>query len=132
VTCQPTTNKSKQKKFTVDIAYAQKQMDVAGFTPGKSGDPHKYGNGDKITWNVAECDGGKAQLWEYPVFWVGSKGKNGQLEWAKDLKTSKQAMNTPIRVVYADNKGTAKYCGVMTHSEVTADFQGKKFFEKCT
>jgi hypothetical protein len=37
-------------------------------------------------------------------------------------------MKTPLRVVYVNQNGGAKYCGVMTHSEVEKDFQGKEFF----
>jgi hypothetical protein len=66
------------------------------------------------------------------VFWQGTNGAKGQLEWQKDVKTDKQKMKTPVRVVYVNQNGGAKYCGVMTHSEVDADFQGKKFFEHCT
>ncbi|KAF2998981.1 hypothetical protein E8E13_007551 [Curvularia kusanoi] len=132
VTCTPTSNQSKTKNFIVDVAYAKGQVSKAAFKTGKSGDPHAYNGGDNIIWGVKECDVKKAPLWEYPVFWQGTKGKSGQLEWEKDVKTDKQKMKTPIRVVYVNQNGGAKYCGIMTHSEVTADFQGQKFFQHCT
>jgi hypothetical protein len=102
------------------------------FKAGKSGDPHSYNGGDHIKWGVKECDVAKAPLWEYPIFWQGTKGASGQLEWAINTKTDKQPMKTPIRVVYVNQNGGAKYCGIMTHSEVTDNFQGKNFFLRCT
>ncbi|KAF1937091.1 hypothetical protein EJ02DRAFT_459001 [Clathrospora elynae] len=132
VTCKPKDNKSDVKSFKVDVSYAKGQASKAGLKAGKSGDPHEYHNGDNINWGVKECDVKNAPLWEYPVFWVGSKAGNSQLEWEKDVKTDKQKKKTPIRVVFVNQNGGAKYCGVMTHSEVAKDYQGKKFFEKCT
>jgi ribonuclease/clavin/mitogillin len=114
------------------VAYAKGQMTKALFKAGKSGDPHSYNNGDHIKWGVKECDDAKASLWEYPVFWQGTKGASGQLEWAINTKTDKQPKKTPIRVVYVNQNGGAKYCGIMTHSEVTDNFQGKSFFLRCT
>jgi len=126
VYCKPKTNASNIKSFKVDVDNAKSQAKVAGFTAGKSGDPHGYGNGDHIHWGVTNCDDGKSPLFEYPVFWEGAKQK----EWKKDTKTSSQE-KTPIRVVYANKNGGIVYCGIMTHSEVDKDYQGKAFFEKC-
>jgi len=126
VLCKPKTNTSPVKSFKVDVDNAKAQAKVAGFTTGKSGDPHGYGNGDKIHWGVNNCDDGKSPLFEYPVFWEGAKQK----EWKKDTK-SKEQEKTPIRVVYANKNGGIVYCGIMTHSEVDKDFQGKAFFQKC-
>ncbi|KAH6644823.1 Ribonuclease/ribotoxin [Boeremia exigua] len=131
VTCSPKSNKSDTKKFKVDVSYAKSQASKAALITGISGDPHNYGGGDNIEWGVRECDVKDAPLWEYPVFWQGSKGRSGQLEWDKDLKTSKQKMKTPLRVVYVNQNGGAKYCGIMTHSEVTDEYQGKDFFQRC-
>ncbi|KAN0072018.1 Ribonuclease/ribotoxin [Elaphomyces granulatus] len=126
VNCKPKTNASNIKSFKVDVDNAQSQAKVAGFTAGKSGDPHGYGNGDKISWGVTNCDDGKSPLFEYPVFWEGAKQK----EWQKDTKSSSQE-KTPIRVVYANKNGGIVYCGIMTHSNVDKDYQGKGAFEKC-
>lgn len=115
--------------------YAKEQMKIAGFQAGRSGDPHPYGGSDGIVWGNEACDKKNAPyLLEYPVFWVGSSGKTGQLAWEKDVKTEVQSLKqrTPLRVVYANQNGGFIYCGIMTHSEVTADFQGKDFFTKCT
>lgn len=83
-------------------------------------------NGDSIHWGVDNCDNGKNPLFEYPIFWKGANQK----EWKKDTKTKDQD-KTPIRVVYANKNGGVSYCGVMTHSEVDKNYQGKGFFEKC-
>ena len=127
VYCNPKTNTSPVKSFKIDVDNAQAQAKVAGFTAGKSGDPHGYENGDKINWGVNNCDDGKSPLFEYPIFWEGAKQK----EWQKDTK-SKSQEKTPIRVVYANKNGGIDYCGIMTHSEVDKDYQGKDFFQKCT
>ncbi|EGO22478.1 hypothetical protein SERLADRAFT_473356 [Serpula lacrymans var. lacrymans S7.9] len=127
VTCNPKTNTSPTKSFKVDVNNAQSQAKSAGFVAGKSGDPHGYNSGDGIKWGSNNCDNGKNPLFEYPVFWVGAKQK----EWQKDTKTSGQE-KTPIRVVYANVNGGIYYCGVMTHSEVDKNYQGKAFFEKCS
>lgn len=112
----------------MDVATAQTQARKAGLSTGKSGDPHRYHNGDKISFGAHGCDKKDAVLWEFPVYWVG---KNA--EWAKDVKTDKQPGGpTPLRVVYANSNGGIQYCGVMTHSEVNDRNQGLKFFQKCT
>jgi hypothetical protein len=125
VTCRPKTNKSPKKSFPVDVDYAKSQANKAGFKAGKSGDPHAYHNGDNLVFGVKECDVKGAPLWEYPVFWQGTAAGSGQIEWVKDLKT-------PIRVVYVNQNGGTKYCGVMTHAQVEKDYQGKDFFQICT
>nr|AJF93387.1 hirsutellin toxin [Hirsutella thompsonii]AJF93388.1 hirsutellin toxin [Hirsutella thompsonii] len=126
VTCRPKLD-GREKPFKVDVATAQAQARKAGLTTGKSGDPHRYFAGDHIRWGVNNCDKADAILWEYPIYWVG---KNA--EWAKDVKTSQQKGGpTPIRVVYANSRGAVQYCGVMTHSKVDKNNQGKEFFEKC-
>jgi hypothetical protein len=124
VFCKP--NNSPVKSFKVDVDNAKAQAKVAGFTPGGSGDPHIYENRDRINWGVPNCDNGKNPLFEYPVFWEGAKQK----QWQKDTK-SKDQEKTPIRVVYANTRGGIVYCGIMTHSEVDKDFQGKAYFQKC-
>jgi hypothetical protein len=112
----------------VDVDNAKSEMKKAGFSDQTaSGDPHKYNGGDGIKWGVQNCDAKGAIVMEYPVYWTGAKAKS----WQKDKKTAGQE-KTPIRVVYANKSGTAIYCGIMTHSEVDKDYQGKKFFEKCT
>jgi hypothetical protein len=126
VYCQPKTNTSPVKSFKVNVGNARAQAKVAGFTGGKSGDPHGYGNGDRINWGVNNCDDGKSPLFEYPVFWDGAK----QTQWQKDTKSKDQG-KTPIRVVYANKNGGIVYCGIMTHSEVDKNYQGKDFFQKC-
>lgn len=105
---------------------------------GDSGDPHRYfnsphrnpteNNGNALHFGVHDCDSKDAELWEYPVYWE-TKGKTK--EWQKDVKTNKQD-KTPIRVVYVNKNGGSKYCGVMIHSKVTADFQGHEGFDLCT
>ncbi|KAI0128087.1 Ribonuclease/ribotoxin [Hypoxylon sp. NC0597] len=129
VTCTPKNNKSSVKSFKVSLDYANAQAKKAGFAKGKSGDPHNYGNGDKIQWGVKGCNTKNAKLWEYPIYWDNKK------EWKKDDPSSGQD-KTPLRVVYIQDNGThdkrPKVCGVMTHSEVDQDFQGKDFFQKCT
>ncbi|KAL2000167.1 hypothetical protein VTN02DRAFT_3466 [Thermoascus thermophilus] len=126
VICKPKTNTSPTKSFNVDVDNARQQAQGAVFQSGKSGYPHRYMNGDKIHWGVDNCDNGKNPLFEYPVFWKGSKQK----EWKKDTKTKDQD-KTPLRVVYANKNGGVSYCGVMTHSEVDKSYQGKGFFQKC-
>ncbi|KAI1208481.1 Ribonuclease/ribotoxin [Annulohypoxylon truncatum] len=129
VTCTPKNNQSPTKSFKVSMSYATEQAKKAGFAKGKSGDPHNYGNGDKIQWGVKGCNTKNAQLWEYPIYW------DGKTEWQKDGQSSGQS-KTPLRVVYIMDNGThdkrPKVCGVMTHSEVDKDYQGKDFFQKCT
>ncbi|KAK7917599.1 hypothetical protein PG985_011207 [Apiospora marii] len=131
--CKPKENDSSIKTFTVSEDRAKKQAAAGAFEAGKSGDPHKYGNGDGIKWGVKGCDRtgkDKYQLWEYPIYW-DSKGK----EWNKDKLSKDQDGKTPLRVVYFKDPGNSnrpKVCGVMTHSEVDKDFQGKKFFQKCS
>ncbi|KAH7119920.1 hirsutellin A toxin [Dendryphion nanum] len=129
VTCSPTLD-GVPKPFKVDVELAQQQMQVAGITPGISGDPHQYQNGDHIAWPERKClwDAQPAsQLYEYPLFWVGSKQKT----WEKDVKSSNQD-HTPIRVVYTLLGGTLKYCGVMTHTEVDKSNQGFGAFKICS
>ncbi|KAK6839466.1 hypothetical protein PG989_016159 [Apiospora arundinis] len=131
-TCKPKENQSSEKSFTVSDARAVAQAAAGAFSPGKSGDPHQYGNGDNIKWGVKGCDKtgkNKHQLWEYPIYW-DKKGK----EWDKNKLSKDQDGKTPLRVVYFQDPGNSnrpKVCGVMTHSEVDKDFQGKKFFQKC-
>ncbi|KAN0075657.1 Ribonuclease/ribotoxin [Elaphomyces granulatus] len=126
VYCRPVINASNTRSFKVDVDNAQSQAKAAGFTAGKSGDPHGYGNGDHIIWGVTNCDDGRSPLFEYPVFWEGAKQK----EWQKDTRTSSQE-KTPIRVVYANKNGGIVYCGIMTHSEVLVNHQGMAFFQQC-
>ncbi|KAH8732128.1 hypothetical protein GQ44DRAFT_735783 [Phaeosphaeriaceae sp. PMI808] len=114
VTCIPSSNKSKVSKFKVGIAWAKKQATDVGFERGMSGDPHEYRGRDGIVWRVKECDVKGAPLWEYPVFWKGTKGK--------DVKTYKQKMKTPLRAVYVNQNSGVEFCGIMTHSEVDDDF----------
>jgi ribonuclease/clavin/mitogillin len=131
LTCKPTTDKSKTK-FKVDAKLAKSQAAVAGFTPGKSGDPHRFHNGEGLPWGVSDCDKSGATLWEYPIYWMGAPGSSkGKAVWDKDSKSSKQ-QSTPIRVVYAEVSNKAVYCGVMIHGTVEASFQGKGSFVKCT
>ncbi|OAQ65109.1 hirsutellin A toxin [Pochonia chlamydosporia 170] len=129
VNCRPRLNNAAGpiRNFQVDVAVAQAQARKAGFTTGKSGDPHRYYNGDGLVFNIYNCDKAGAMLWEYPIYWVG---KNA--EWEKDTKTDRQPGGpTPIRVVYANNNGGIVYCGVMTHSIVTNNNQGQGFFQLC-
>lgn len=70
-TCKPKTVESNVKSFTVSVARAEAQAKVALFTPGRSGDPHHYGNGDNIKWGVKGCDktgNKKNQLYECKFF----------------------------------------------------------------
>ncbi|KLU91503.1 hypothetical protein MAPG_10021 [Magnaporthiopsis poae ATCC 64411] len=129
VTCRPKLEgKNTVKTFTVDLARAESAARNAGLTTGKSGDPHRYHNGDGLVFNKNNCDKKDAILWEYPVYWEGIKG-----DWQKDTKTDKQPNGpTPLRAVYANANGGIVFCGVMTHSTVTAKNQGKAFFQLCT
>ncbi|KAI2465021.1 Ribonuclease/ribotoxin [Annulohypoxylon bovei var. microspora] len=130
VICNPKSDQSRTE-YKVSMDRANAQAKKAAFTKGKSGDPHNYGNGDKIQWGVKGCNTKNAQLFEYPIYWQSSKVD----EWQKDSVSSGQA-KTPLRVVYIVDNGThdkrPKVCGVMTHSEVDKDHQGKGFFQKCT
>jgi len=112
----------------VDIAKAQQQMHKAGMSGGKSGDPHKYNNGDNIDWQNQNCNNKKNILMEYPIYW--EQKKSGQQEWRKE-SISKGQDSTPLRAVWANMNGGFVFCGVMTHKEVTADFQGRGFFQRC-
>ncbi|KAL8364885.1 hypothetical protein RB595_003934 [Gaeumannomyces hyphopodioides] len=129
VTCRPRLEgKTTVKTYTVDVARAQAQARVGGLTTGKSGDPHRYMNGDNLRFGKNNCDKSGAILWEYPIYWEGVKG-----DWQKDTKTDKQPNGaTPIRTVYANVNGGIFFCGVMTHSTVTSNNQGKSFFQLCT
>jgi len=91
----------------------------------KSGYPHIYRNLDKIDWGVTNCDSARDPVYEYPIFWKGSK-----MEWQPNVDKKSQS-KTPIRVVYAAKNGALRYCGIMTHSEVAVDHQGLGYFQKC-
>jgi hypothetical protein len=70
-TCKPKVSESSVKSFTVSEDRAVAQVNIAMYTAGKSGDPHKYGNGDKIKWGVKGCDKTgkkKNQLYECKSF----------------------------------------------------------------
>ncbi|KAN0072031.1 Ribonuclease/ribotoxin [Elaphomyces granulatus] len=129
VFCRPMKDASNMKTsgFKVDVDNAKRLAQAAGFIPGKSGDPYGYENGDNLNWGVLNCEGKNNPLFEYPIFWEGSKL---QQEWKKDTKSNQQA-KTPIRVVYANKEGSFIYCGIMTHQEVDKDYQGKGAFELC-
>ncbi|EJT72455.1 hypothetical protein GGTG_09321 [Gaeumannomyces tritici R3-111a-1] len=129
VTCRPTlAGTNTVKPYRVDVARAQSQARVAGLKEGISGDPHRYFNGDNLRFGVTNCDKAGSILLEYPIYWVG---KNG--DWQKDVKTEKQPGGaTPIRTVYANVNGAIIFCGVMTHSSVTAENQGTQRFQRCT
>ncbi|KAI1653071.1 Ribonuclease/ribotoxin [Daldinia decipiens] len=136
VTCKPKNNPTNQS-FKVSMNYAEAQAKVASFVTGKSGDPHRYGNGDDIQWDVDECGVKNAELWEYPIYWEGMKENGKTKAWKKDQKSSGQT-KTPIRVVYIQDNGThekrLKVCGVMTHSKVVQEgdgFRGEDYFQKC-
>ncbi|KAI1394269.1 Ribonuclease/ribotoxin [Hypoxylon trugodes] len=128
VNCLPAKNQSPQKNgFKVSVDNAKNEAGVAKFqTKTKSGDPHRYQNTDKLNWGVSDCDDANSELWEYPVFWEGANQKT----WRINDKTKNQD-KTPIRVVYANNNGNVVYCGIMTHSEVDSNYQGKGYFQKC-
>lgn len=66
---------------------------------------------------------------EYPIY----ESKNPAV-WDKNAKKDKQkGGQTPIRVVFANDKGTVRYCGVMVHKEVdNANNALNKDFIKCT
>lgn len=66
--CKPKENNSTVKTFTVSDVRAVTQAAAGDFEPGKSGDPHKYGNGDDIRWGVNGCNKNKNQLWECKWF----------------------------------------------------------------
>ncbi|KAI1641681.1 Ribonuclease/ribotoxin [Daldinia loculata] len=140
VTCKPKHNPA-NKSFKVSMNYARAQAKAAGFPPTGhhtgSGDPHRYGNGDKIEWGVKGCNKKNAELWEYPIYWEGMEEKGKTKEWKKDHSSNGQT-KTPLRVVYIKDKGThderAKVCGVMTHSKIVTvgdGFRGENFFQKC-
>lgn len=114
----------------MDAYKAKVQAGKAGITKGKSGDPHRYYNGEGLKWDFHGCDD-SLDLWEYPVFAIGDK----QDAWQKDTKTSKQE-ETAIRAVSANMNGGAKFCGVMVHEliNVPPAAQGTNAppFIKCT
>ncbi|KAJ2969936.1 hypothetical protein NQ176_g8419 [Zarea fungicola] len=127
VTCRPTLN-GQIKPFRVDLGTAQSEARRVGLAPGKSGDPHRYFNGDGIHWGVQNCDKPGAILLEYPIYQIG---KNAQ--WQKDTLTSAQKGGpTPLRTVFANANGGVVFCGVMTHSQVNAQNQGLSHFSHCT
>ncbi|KAG8422863.1 hypothetical protein J3459_009957 [Metarhizium acridum] len=64
----------KSKKFRVDVGVAEDQARKAGFTTCRSGDPHRYMNGDNIEFGSHNCDQGKEQfLWKDPIYRVDKK-----------------------------------------------------------
>ncbi|PYH89054.1 hypothetical protein BO71DRAFT_337556, partial [Aspergillus ellipticus CBS 707.79] len=100
------------KTWRISVATAESQMKKAGIsTQGKTGYPHPYLNHDDLAWTVATCRKTNIDLLEYPVFWEGHEQINNA------LKTKAQAVS-PIRVVYANDGGSAVYCGVMIYREV--------------
>ncbi|KAJ5127426.1 hirsutellin A toxin [Penicillium atrosanguineum] len=124
----PKLNSTHDKLFKVDVAVAKTQAKKAGLTTGKSGEPHRYYNGDHIHFGVHNCDKRDAILWEYPIYWVDKRA-----EWEKDVKTTYQKGGpTPIRAVYANSNGGIEYCGVMTYTIVNDKNQGSGFFTKCS
>lgn len=129
VTCRPTLvddKKPKPKNFLVSTRTARSEAEKAKFPERtKSGDPHRYFNGDGLVFGKPHCDT-DAELWEYPVFWTAVKKT-----WNMNELTRNQPA-TPIRVVYAKVGGEVQYCGVMTHSQVDKDNRGKAFFQLCT
>jgi hypothetical protein len=65
-----------------------------------------------------------------PIYWNDKKK-----EWSKDALSQDK---TPLRVVYyldknapAGSSKRLKVCGVMTHSTVDANNEGKDSFQKC-
>lgn len=94
------------------MATAKAQMKVAGLQEGRSGDPHRFYNSEKIHWNVPACDKPSAHLMEYPVYET-----TVSKTWAKDSLTDGQT-TTAIRVVFANANGASVYCGVMTHDTI--------------
>ena len=100
-------------------------MTKAGLNTGKSGDPHVYGNTDRLHWGVDACGKPSAHLLEYLVLWEGQKAN-----WEKNEYTALQR-KTPIRVVYANSNGAVVYCGVMTHAKVMKELNGEDYFVKC-
>nr|WGM57858.1 hirsutellin [Culicinomyces clavisporus] len=126
VNCRPLHN-GRPKLFRVDVDVARAQARAAGLTTGRSGDPHRYFNGDNLRFGVHNCDKRDAILWEYPIYWVG---KNAV--WQKDTRTDRQPGGpTPLRVVYSNSNGGVQFCGVMTHSVVNDQNQGLNFFQRC-
>lgn len=100
----------KAKTWTVSVVTAKAEMHKAGIsTQGKSGYPHPYRNHDKLDWTVVTCKKTNIDLLEYPIFWQG----HAPIDNAR--KTAQQA-SSPLRVVYANDRGMMVYCGVMTHS----------------
>ncbi|PYH86424.1 hypothetical protein BO82DRAFT_397597 [Aspergillus uvarum CBS 121591] len=125
--CKPKTNKSDVKKFHVNVDTAKARANAAGFTKGKSGDPHDFKNANKIQWGVKGCNKSKVDMYEYPIYWEGSKIK----EWKKDKKADDRD-KTPIRVLYIQAKDeTLQFCGVVIHLNVLIDYQGSGYFTKC-
>ncbi|KAI0438911.1 Ribonuclease/ribotoxin [Xylaria telfairii] len=127
VTCRPMTNHSPTRNFRVSVDNAKSQARAVKFKTGRSDYPHRFGNMEHIHWGVRQCDEAKADLEEYPVFWSGSR----QREWRADDKKSDQE-KTPIRVMYANARGTVVYCGIVTHDTVGSDYAGSGNFSKCT
>ncbi|TDZ28451.1 Ribonuclease clavin [Colletotrichum spinosum] len=126
VSCKPKINLSTEK-FVVNVDHAKAEAKKAGFTDGKSGYPHLFQNHDGIKWGVHNCDDKKNPLQEYPVYWQGYRK---QTVWNKEVKVKEQE-STPLRVVYANKKGSIIYCGVMTHSKVEKNNRGLDNFQKC-
>ena len=61
-------------------------------------------------WTVPTCKKANIDLLEYPIFWQGHTPIDNT------RKTAQQA-SSPLRVVYVNDRGTAVYCGVMTHTQ---------------
>ncbi|KAM4055134.1 hypothetical protein HRG_005941 [Hirsutella rhossiliensis] len=138
ITCNPKLQGDKAKKpYQVDEATARAQAKVAGpFSidkAPKSGFPHRFHNGEKIHFNIADCDKEEATLWEYPIYWVDKKvGKKAAVWNIQTKKKDQPGGPTPIRVVYSGEPGHIHYCGVMVHSEVNKDGEATaKTFDKC-
>lgn len=115
----------------IDTEWATGQARKAAFDDKtKSGDPHRYMNGDHLAFPPYHCNLPTTALFEYPVYWIGHNEKNP--EWIKDRKTTDQPGGpTPLRVVYANVNGAVYFCGVMTHATVTADYRGEGRFYRC-
>lgn len=113
------------KHFKVNVAHAKSEARKAGFAPGRSGDPHRYMNLDRLHFGIHNCDKASALLLEYPIYADGMGG-----DWKKDIRTSEQDA-TPIRTVFANSHGGFIWCGVMTHETVDGDHHGSGHFKLC-
>jgi hypothetical protein len=91
-------------------------------------------------WGQQTCDRVKVssyELLEYPIYGDSRNPESSsKTEYESEAKKTAHAKNTPLRIVFAVDKGDSKskpiLCGVITHETVDGEGHGSGSFAKCT